>query len=69
MYVTRLELQPWKGQLMGQEAGLKLGGDFFHSRDDPGTNISPALNLKVNPDGSLTSFTLVSGAERNARRR
>ena len=66
MYVTRLELQPWKGQLMGQEAGLKLGGDYFHSRDDPGTNISPSLNLKVNSDGSLSSFTLVSGDERNA---
>jgi phosphate-selective porin len=66
MYVTRLELQPWKGQIMGQEAGLKLAGDYFHSRDEPGTNISPALNLKVNPDGSLTSFNLVSGAERDA---
>lgn len=66
MYVTRLELLPWKGHVMGQEASLKLGGDYFHSRDDAGTNISPALNLKVNPDGSLTSFTLTSADERNA---
>src|SRR5450432_3637174 len=66
MYVTRLELQPWKGTVMGQEARLKLGGDYFHSRDDAGTNISPALNLKVNPDGSLTSFTLATADERNA---
>lgn len=66
MYVGRLELQPWKGELMGQEASLKLGGDFFHSRDEIGTNISPALNLKVNPDGSLSSFTLASPDERNA---
>ena len=66
MYVTRLELQPWKGNVMGQEASLKLGGDYFHSRDDAGTNISPALNLKVNPDGSLTSFTLTTADERNA---
>jgi phosphate-selective porin len=62
MYVTRLELQPWTGK----ESYLKLGADYFHSRDEPGTNISPALNLKVNADGSLTSFTLTSGAERDA---
>jgi phosphate-selective porin len=66
MYVTRLELQPWKGMVMGQEASLKLGGDYFHSRDDAGTNISPALNLKVNPDGSLSSFILASADERDA---
>ena len=54
MYVGRLELQPWKGQLMGMESSLKLGGDYFHSRDETGTNISPALNLRVNPDGSLS---------------
>ncbi|MGH7937973.1 MAG: porin, partial [Bryobacteraceae bacterium] len=66
MYVGRLELEPWKGRLLEQEASLKLGGDYFHSRDAAGTNISPALNLKVNPDGSLSSFTLTSPDERNA---
>ena len=66
MYVGRLELQPWKGQLMGMESSLKLGGDYFHSRDETGTNISPALNLRVNPDGSLSSYTLTSPDERNA---
>jgi phosphate-selective porin OprO and OprP len=66
MYVARLEVQAFKGKMMGQEASLKLGADYLYNRDDPGTNISPALNLKVNPDGSLTSFTLTSGAERNA---
>lgn len=66
MYVTRLELMPFKGKVMGQETSLKLGGDYLHSRDDVGTNISPALNLKVNPDGSLTSFTLTSADERDA---
>ena len=66
-YVGRLELQPWKGQVMGQEASLKLGGDYLYSRDDAGTNISPALALKVNPaDGSLSSFILTSADERNA---
>src|SRR5437762_1405737 len=34
MYVGRLELQPFKGKLLGQEASLKLGGDVLNSRDD-----------------------------------
>jgi phosphate-selective porin len=63
MYVTRLELQPWKGK---EDSFLKLGADYFHSRDEAGTNISPSLNLKVNADGSLTAFTLPTAAERNA---
>jgi phosphate-selective porin len=66
MYVGRLELLPFKGKFMGQEASLKIAGDYLYSRDDPGTNISPALNLKVNPDGSLSAFTLTSGDKRNA---
>jgi phosphate-selective porin OprO and OprP len=66
MYVGRLEIQPWKGKVRDLEASLKISGDYFHSRDDPGTNISPALNLRVNPDGSLSAFTLTSGAERDA---
>jgi len=66
MYVGRLEVQPWKGKVGNLEASLKIGADYFHSRDDPGTNISPALNLRVNPDGSLSAFTLTSGAERDA---
>ena len=66
MYVGRLELQPFAGKVMGQEASLKLGADYFHSRDEAGTNISPSLNLRVNPDGSLTSYVLTSADERNA---
>lgn len=66
MYVGRLELLPFKGTLMGQEASLKVAGDYYFSRDETGTNISPALNLKVNADGSLTSFTLTSPDERHA---
>ena len=66
-YVGRLEVQPWKGQFMGQEASLKISGDYLYSRDDEGTNISPALALKVNPaDGSLSSFILPGADERNA---
>src|SRR6266849_5167832 len=58
MYVGRLEVLPFKGKVMGQEASLKIGGDYLFNRDETGTNISPALNLKVNADGSLTSFSL-----------
>ncbi len=66
MYVARLELLPWKGKFLGQEASLKLGGDFFSSRDDAGTNISPGLNLRVNADGSLSSYVLTTAAERTS---
>jgi phosphate-selective porin OprO and OprP len=66
MYVGRLELLAFKGMLMGQEANLKLGGDYFFSRDETGTNISPYTNLLVNADGSLTPFTLPNPDERHA---
>jgi len=65
MYVGRVELMPFNGQLFGQDSQLKLGGDYLYSRDDAGTNISPALNLRVNTDGSLTAFTLASAARRS----
>ncbi|MDP9097600.1 MAG: porin [Verrucomicrobiota bacterium] len=66
MYVGRLELLPFKGKWMGQEASLKIAGDYLFSRDATGTNISPPLNLRVNADGSLTSFTLTGPDERHA---
>jgi phosphate-selective porin len=65
MYVGRLELEPWKSKFLG-ESFLKLSGDYFYSRDEIGTNISPALNLRVGSDGSLSSYTLTSPDERNA---
>jgi phosphate-selective porin OprO/OprP len=66
MYVGRLELLPFKGELMGQEASLKIAGDYYSSRDATGTNISPGLNLRVGPDGSLSSYTLTSPDTRHA---
>jgi len=66
MYVSRLELLPFKGRLFGQDASLKLGGDYFYSRDQTGTNIAPTLNLRVNADGSLTSYTLANPDTRHA---
>ncbi|MBV9008771.1 MAG: hypothetical protein JO354_06335 [Verrucomicrobia bacterium] len=66
MYVGRMELQPWKGNFFGQQSFLKLGADYLFSRDETGSNISPALNLKVNSDGSLSSYTLPGPDERHA---
>lgn len=66
MYVGRLELLPFKGKLLGQDSSLKLGADVLNSRDDAGTNISQALNLKVNADGSLSPFALPGADERTA---
>jgi phosphate-selective porin OprO and OprP len=65
MYVGRLESTLFKSNLWG-ESYLKLGADALNSRDDTGTNISPALNLLVNADGSLSPFILPTPAERTA---
>src|SRR5438067_7569272 len=64
MYVARLELQPWKGKLGGEDAWLKFGGDALSSNDSPGTVLSPAGTLRVNGDGSLSTFTAPAAAER-----
>jgi phosphate-selective porin len=66
MYVGRLESMPFKGKIFGQDSSLKLGGDVLNSRDDAGTNISPALNLLVNADGSLSPFVLPGADQRTA---
>ena len=66
MYVGRLELQPFKGKLLGQDSSLKLGADVLNSRDDKGTNISQTLNLLVNADGSLSPYVLPGADERTA---
>src|SRR5213595_3993338 len=66
MYVGRLESTLFKTKMWGQESSLKLGADVLNSRDDAGTNISPALNLLVNDDGSLSPFVLPSADERTA---
>jgi phosphate-selective porin OprO/OprP len=66
MYVGRLELQPFKGKVWGQDSYLKLGADVLNSRDAAGVNISQTGNLLVNVDGSLSPFTLPGPAERTA---
>jgi hypothetical protein len=66
MFVGRLELQPFKGKIAGQQSFLKLGGDVLNSRDEQGVNISQSGNLLVNTDGSLSPFNLPSADERTA---
>ncbi len=66
MYVGRLEAQTPKAKWFNQEVGIKLGVNGLSSRDDAGTNLSPAGNLRVNSEGSLTSFTAPAAAERDA---
>lgn len=64
MYVARLESQFFAGKLGGQDASLKVGADYFTSRDERGVNISQTGNLLVGTDGSLSSFALPSPDER-----
>lgn len=64
MYVGRIELQPFKTKLLAQDAYLKLGGNALTSRDASGTVLSPAGTLRVNSDGSLSTFTAPAAAER-----
>src|SRR5207247_8479532 len=66
MYVSRLELMPFKGKVFGQDSSLKLGGDVLNSRDDKETNISQTLTLLVNSDGSLSPSTRPGADERTA---
>jgi phosphate-selective porin OprO/OprP len=64
MYAARLESQLWKGKIADQDFWVKLGGNALHSRDESGTVLSPAGTLRVNGDGSLSTFTAASAAER-----
>lgn len=66
MYAGRLELQPWKGKISDAEAWLRFGGNALSSRDASGTVLSSAGNLRVNSDGSLSSFVAPSAATREA---
>jgi len=66
MYVGRLELQPFKGEIAGLKSFIKLGGNGLYARDNAGVNISQTGNLLVNADGSLSSFVLPSPDNRAA---
>jgi len=64
MSVGRIELQPWKGKVAGQDLWFRLGANALQSRDATGTVLSPGGTLRVNGDGSMSSFTAPSAAER-----
>jgi len=66
MYVGRLEVQPLKTKIFNEDATLKLGVNALSSNDAPGTVLSPAGSVRVNSDGSLSTFTSLSAAERTA---
>lgn len=66
MYVARLESQLFAGKIADLDASVKVGGDYFTSRDDKGTNVSQTGNLTVGSDGSLSAFVLPSADEREA---
>jgi phosphate-selective porin len=66
MYAARLESQLFAGKLAGQDASLKVGGNYLTSRDAAGTNVSQTGNLLVGVDGSLSPFVLPAAGEREA---
>jgi phosphate-selective porin OprO and OprP len=64
MYVGRLEVQALKAKIFNDDATIKFGANALSSRDASGTVLSPVGNLRVNSDGSLSSFTAPSAAQR-----
>jgi len=64
MYVGRLEVQALKAKIFNEDATVRFGANALSSRDEAGTVLSPTGTLRVNSDGSLTSFTAPSAAQR-----
>src|SRR5438067_3787153 len=64
MYVGRIEVEALKAKIFNENATVKFGANALSSRDEEGTVRSPTGTLRVNSDGSLTSFTAPSAAER-----
>jgi phosphate-selective porin len=64
MYVGRLEVQALKAKIFNEDASLRFGVNGLSSRDESGTVLSPTGTLRVNSDGSLSTFTAPSAAER-----
>jgi phosphate-selective porin OprO/OprP len=64
MYVGRIEVQALKAKIFNEDATLKFGANGLSSLDESGTVLSPAGTLRVNSDGSLSTFTAPSAAER-----
>ncbi|HEV2805151.1 MAG TPA: porin [Chthoniobacterales bacterium] len=66
MYVGRIELQALKAKIFNEDATVRFGANGLHSHDASGTVLSPVGNVRVNSDGSLSSFTAPSAAQREA---
>jgi phosphate-selective porin len=64
MYAGRIEVQALKAKIFKQDATVKFGANALSSNDSPGTVLSPAGTLRVNSDGSLSTFTAPAAAER-----
>jgi phosphate-selective porin OprO and OprP len=64
MSVGRIEVQALKARILNEDASVRFGANGLHSRDASGTVLSPVGNLRVNSDGSLSSFTAPSAVER-----
>lgn len=64
MFAGRIEVQALKAKILNQDASVKFGADAVSSRDASGTILTPAGTLRVNSDGSLSSFTAPTAAER-----
>jgi phosphate-selective porin OprO/OprP len=66
MYVGRIEVQALKAKIFNEDTSIRFGANGLHSRDASGTVLSPVGNLRVNSDGSLSSFVAPSAAQREA---
>lgn len=66
MYAGRIELTPWSGKLVRQDAKVKLGLNGLYSRDAANVNLSQTGNLRLQPDGSLLPFNNHSADKRTA---
>lgn len=64
MYVGRVELMPLKTRLLEQEFSVSFGASGLTSRDEGGQSLSGSFF--VNPDGSLSSFSLPTAGGREA---
>jgi phosphate-selective porin len=64
MYVGRIEVQALKAKIFNENATVKFGANALSSRDEIGTVLSPVGTLRVNSDGSVSTFTAPSAAER-----
>lgn len=64
MYAGRIEVQALKAKIFNENATVRFGANALSSRDASGTVLSPVGTLRVNSDGSLSTFTAPTAADR-----